>query len=293
MITPFTDGDVDYGAADLFARHLVDGGIHGLVVCGTTGEGSSLSPYEKARLLDTVTARTPGDLPVFLGLEGTSTQKIIDEVREIGNCPATGYLLPAPSYVRPSQEGVYRHFMAIEAAVKRPVVIYDIPARTGVHMSIDTIARLAGNGDFPAIKACGLSTEHLQGLLGVPGLKVMCGDDIWIHQALRLGAHGAIAASAQVAPRRFLEAYASFESGGAEDGWQAFHILSPLMKLMFDEPNPGPVKAALAIEGWVRNELRLPMTPVTEGLREQIRTRLQDLNLHDRDAHLCPDTSHS
>jgi 4-hydroxy-tetrahydrodipicolinate synthase len=291
MITPFKNGEVDYDAANLFAHHLVDAGVHGLVVGGTTGEGPSLTSREKARLLETVAASVPDDIPVFLGVEGANTQKILNELVEIGDAPVQGYLVSAPSYVRPSQEGIYRHFMAVAEVVKRPVILYDIPIRTGSVLHADTIIRLTGSGDFPAIKACGLTVERLKTLLGIYGLKVMCGDDNWMFRTLEMGAHGVISASAQVAPRRFIEAYTMLEKFSADGAWKRFNILMPLIEHMFEEPNPGPVKAALAMQNWCQEELRLPMTPVSSAYRDELKTVLENMHALDHDELICADKS--
>ena len=291
LITPFKNGDVDYDAAALFAHHLVDAGVHGLVVGGTTGEGPSLTSYEKARLAQAVAASVPDDIPVFMGLEGANTQKILNELVEIGEAPVQGYLVSAPGYVRPGQEGIYRHFMAISEAVGRPVILYDIPIRTGSVLHTDTIVRLMANGDFPAIKACGLTTERLKTLLGIYGLKVMCGDDNWMFRALEMGAHGAISASAQVAPRRFIEAYTMLEKYSADGAWKRFNILMPLIEHMFEEPNPAPAKAALAMQNWCREELRLPMTPVSDAYREELKAVLENMHALDHEELICADKS--
>ena len=291
IITPFRNGDIDYDAAALFVHHLVDSGVHGLVVGGTTGEGPALTAYEKARLVDTVAGALPADIPLFMGLEGANTAKMIAELSELGDLPIQGYLLSAPAYVRPSQEGIYEHFMAVADTVRRPVMIYDIPARTGVTIAIETIVRLLDNGAFPAIKACGLSTERLHDLLAVADLKVMCGDDAWILPALEAGAHGAIAASAQVAPHRFVEAYRLFEKYGVEAAWKRFNTLAPLVRQLFDEPNPAPVKAALAFQGWCLDELRLPMTTVSAAGREALHAVLGNMHALDHEEHLCADKS--
>ncbi|ESQ93854.1 4-hydroxy-tetrahydrodipicolinate synthase [Asticcacaulis benevestitus] len=291
MMTPFKHGDVDYDAANLFTHHLVDSGVHGLVVGGTTGEGPSLTPYEKARLIETVAASVPDDIPVVLGVEGANTSKILNELTEIGDLPVHGYLVSAPSYVRPGQEGIYRHFMAISEAVKRPVILYDIPVRTGAALQIDTILRLMASGDFPAIKACGLTTDRLKDLLAIYRLKVMCGDDQWMFRALDMGAHGVISASAQVAPRRFVEAYAMLEKYSADGAWKRFNILMPLIEHMFAQPNPAPVKAALALQTWCQEELRLPMTPVTADFRQELETVLAHMHALHHDDLLCADKS--
>ncbi len=291
MITPFKNGAVDYDAADLFASHLVGSGIHGLVVGGTTGEGPALTSYEKARLAQTITASVAGHIPVFMGLEGANTQKILNELGELGDCGVQGYLMSAPSYVRPSQDGIYRHFMAIAEVAKLPIILYDIPIRTGSVLHTDTVVRLTQNGDFPAIKACGLTTERLKALLAIQDLKVMCGDDTWMFRAFEMGAHGAISASAQVAPRRFVEAYHMLEKYSADGAWKRFNILLPLMELMFEEPNPAPVKAALAMQDWCIEELRLPMTPVTRAYRDDLKVLLDNMHaLHHEDL-ICADKS--
>lgn len=291
LITPFKNGAVDYDTASLFAHHLVDSGIHGLVVGGTTGEGPSLTPYEKARLAQAVSASVAGHIPVFMGIEGANTQKVLTELGELGECPVEGYLMSAPGYVRPSQEGIYRHFMAVAEAVKRPVILYDIPIRTGSVLLIDTIVRLRKNGDFPAIKACGLTAERLKALLAIAGLSVMCGDDTWMFRAFEMGAHGAISASAQVAPRRFVEAYNMLEKYSADGAWKRFNILLPLMEHMFEEPNPAPVKAALAMQDWCIEELRLPMLPVTEGFRQRLKVLLDNMHASHHDDLICADKS--
>ena len=291
MITPFKNGDIDYDAAGLFAHHLMDAGVHGLVVGGTTGEGPSLTSCEKARLAEAVAASVPDDIPVFMGLEGSNTQKVLTERVEIGDAPVRGYLVSAPSYVRPGQEGIYRHLMAISEAVKRPVILYDIPVRTGSTLHVDTILRLTTNGDFPAIKACGLTTERLKALLAIYGLKVMCGDDTWMFRAFEMGAHGAISASAQVAPRRFIEAYAMLEKYSADGAWKRFNILMPLIEHMFEEPNPAPAKAALALQNWCREELRLPMTPVSDTYREELKSVLGNMHALHHDDLICADKS--
>jgi 4-hydroxy-tetrahydrodipicolinate synthase len=291
MITPFKNGAVDYDGAGLFAVHLVGSGLHGLVIGGTTGEGPALTVYEKARLAETVAASVPRHIPLFMGLEGANTQKILDELAELRQSPIAGYLMSAPSYVRPSQDGVYRHFMAAADAADRPIILYDIPVRTGTVLHTETIARLARDGDFPAIKACGLTMERLKALLDITGLNVMCGDDAWMFRALEAGAHGAISASAQVAPRRFAEAWHMLEKYSADGAWKRFNLLMPLIAHLFDEPNPAPVKAALAMQDWCSEDMRLPMVPVSDRGRDTLRDTLASLHALDHDEPVCADKS--
>ncbi len=292
IVTPFSHGEIDHGAAANLVRGLCRSGVHGLVACGTTGEGPALSAYEKARFLDTVFTAAAGDLPIVLALEGSNTAKMIAERREIGQWPVTGHLLPAPAYVRPSEEGLHRHFMTIAEACDTPVMLYDIPARTGVTLRTEFIAKLAASGCFPAIKACGLSARRLKDLIDIPGLSVFCGDDAWSLSALKLGVEGVVGASANVVPEAFVALYEAVrhDRGGASEAiWS--HLL-PLTELLFDEPNPAPVKAALALRGVLEDGLRLPLTPCSQGLRERLQVQLS-LGLADADAHLhLPDKSY-
>ncbi len=284
LVTPFRDGRVDYAAAVTLAQHLSGQGIDGLVLCGTTGEGPALDTAEKSRLIDSMAGAV--DLPLVMGLEGPSTARLVEEVTALRAAPLAGYLLPAPSYVRPSEDGIFRHMMAIADAAARPVILYDIPARTGVHMSAGLVTRLAATGAFPAIKACGLSAIRLKALLAIPGLKVLCGDDNWLYQALSLGAHGAIMASAHIRTADFVDIVRAARRGDSGTAARLFGALQPLTRMLFTEPNPAPVKAALSHQGWIRNELRLPLLPVTAETQAALHSLLhglpapEDLHLH-------------
>jgi 4-hydroxy-tetrahydrodipicolinate synthase len=271
IVTPFKGDDVDHAAMARLARHLSRSGIQGLVICGTTGEGPALTNPEKAWLLQTVFESVPENFPVVLALEGANTAKLIAELREIGSWPVHGYLLPAPSYVRPSQDGLRRHFLSIANAVDGPVMIYDIPARTGSTLSVELIAELAGSGRFPAIKACGLSVDRLKALLDIANLSVFCGDDSWILPALRMGAQGAVSACANLFPKDLVALYEAVHDSQPASAELLWDRLLPATRLLFEEPNPAPVKAALALQGIIEDSLRLPLTPCSAELRQRLR----------------------
>ncbi len=274
IVTPFSLGEVDRVATARLVRHLCDSGVQGLVVCGTTGEGPALTSHEKAMLLETVFEAGSGRVPVILALEGANTAKLIAELREIGAWPLHGYLLPAPSYVRPSEEGLRRHFLTIAEAVDGPVMIYDVPARTGSTLSASLIADLAGTGRFPAIKACGLSTQRLADLLAIADLSVFCGDDSWILPALVQGAQGAVSASANAFPKELVALYGACRQNRTAVAERLWDRLLPATQLLFEEPNPAPVKAVLALQGMIEESLRLPMTPCSADLRQSLRSLL-------------------
>jgi 4-hydroxy-tetrahydrodipicolinate synthase len=270
MVTPFLADEVDYPAAARLTCHLRKSGVQGLVACGTTGEGPALTTLEKARLLEVMFEAAGADMPVVLALEGANTNRLIAELRDIGRWPVKGYLLPAPSYVRPSPEGIRRHFNAVAEAADGPVMIYDIAARTGSTLSIELIAELAGTGCFPAIKACGFDDTRLAALIDIPGLSVFCGDDTAIFRALQLGAHGAVSASANAVPHALATLFEACRQDQLTDADRLWRRLEPIMRGMFAEPNPGPVKAVLAAQGLIVDGLRLPMTPCRAALRDHL-----------------------
>ena len=277
IVTPFQWDEVDYRATARLVRRLAQTGVAGLVACGTTGEGPALTTFEKARLLDVI-LEAAGDMPVLLALEGANTAKLVADLREIGPWPVRGYLLPAPSYVRPAEDGVRRHLLTVADAADGPVMIYDIPARTGCTLSIDLIARLAETGPFPAIKACGFDEQRLTALVGIPNLTVFSGDDTALFRALQLGAQGAVSASANVISNALValyEACLGLHPARAERLW---HQLLPITQLLFAEPNPAPVKAVLAAQGLLDDGLRLPLTPCTAGLRNRLAALVNAVN---------------
>jgi len=299
LVTPFHKGVPDYDAAAKLARYLTDLGIDGLVLCSTTGEGPALLPYEKARLIDRVTTSVAGDIPILMGIEGANTAKIIAEIQELGDSSISGLLAPPPSYVRPDPPGLAKHFLSLADAFPLPIMLYDIPARTGVSLSIDMVASLSATGNFPAIKACGLTDDRARALLGIEGLAVLSGDDAFSSRLLELGGHGAVMATAQVVPHLVCQAFRDVKRLGPAAAQGALSPLLPLISLMFRQANPGPVKAALAIQGWIRDELRCPMTSVSEELRNAIREALDEIEgsplvyetgTDHRNGH-CPDKS--
>ncbi len=274
IVTPFSGEEIDYAATARLIRSLVSTGVHGLVVCGTTGEGPALTSDEKAQLLDTAFATAPTDFPIMLALEGANTAKIIAEMGEIGRWPVNGYLLPAPSYVRPSEDGLRRHFLTVAEAAGAPIMIYDIPARTGSNLSTALIAELAASGRCPAIKACGFSLGRLDELLAISGLSVYCGDDGSIHTALTRGARGVVSASANVFGKALVAHYDACRLNSATEAEAIWQYLLPATQLLFEEPNPAPVKCALALQGTIEDSLRLPMTPCSSALRYRLRAML-------------------
>lgn len=269
LVTPFNGGAVDHEALDALVRHYVQAGVAGFVALGTTGEPAALDAREQDAVLATVLA-SAGALPVVAGVSGNHTQSVCERIAALNDTPVAGVLAAGPYYIRPSQAGVIGHFAALADASRKPVILYDIPARTGVTLALPTLLELAGHERIVAVKDCGGSLDKTLALILDGRLQVLCGEDLDMFGMMCAGASGAIAASAHVLPQRFVAMARALREGRLEEARAIWHTLVPLVRAAFAEPNPGPVKAALARQGLLRNELRAPMTRVSDELEETL-----------------------
>lgn len=269
LITRFTEGRVDHPALRRLVTTYAAAGAAGLVALGTTGEPSSLEPEEQHAVLSTILA-SARHLPVVAGVAGNNERHLRERVRELNDRPLAGLLVPAPYYVRPSQASLITHFTTIADASRHPVILYDIPYRTGVRLELKTLLSLAAHPNIAAVKDCGGSLETTLALILDGRLSVLAGEDLHFFSTLCLGGHGAIAASAHLRTATFVAVYEAVKGGRIDEGRALFHALSPLIQALFAEPNPAPVKCALAGSGWIRDELRLPLTGVTGSLRDRL-----------------------
>ncbi|QEY64127.1 4-hydroxy-tetrahydrodipicolinate synthase [Metapseudomonas lalkuanensis] len=273
LVTPFNDGAIDFPALRRLARHLLDEGVAGLVACGTTGEAAALSKDEQLAVLDALLEEIPGDRLV-MGLAGNHLAELLAFQREVQRRPIAGVLVPAPYYIRPSQEGLLAWFGAIADASSVPVILYDIPYRTGVRLELATLRQLARHPRIVAIKDCGGNPETTLALIADGELDVLTGEDGQIFTTLCMGGRGAIAASAHIRPRQFVEMAECIDKGELEAARAIFQKIQALIRLAFAEPNPAPVKSLLAMQGLIRDELRLPMQPSSEALLQRLRNEL-------------------
>ncbi|MGK5077993.1 4-hydroxy-tetrahydrodipicolinate synthase [Janthinobacterium sp. HLX7-2] len=277
MVTPFRDGEIDIDAAQQLASELAASGVDGLVVCGTTGEAAMLETHEQTVLLDSVLEAVGPRFPVVMGVGGSDTRSVVASVQRYNDHPLAGLLISAPAYVRPSQEGIVRHFQAIAGATDQSIVLYNVPARTGVNIAPHTAALLARDSHFVAIKEAGGQLQQLGELLLETRLDVLCGDDALLLASLSMGGHGAMSAAAQVRPDLYAQLYHLVKHGRHVAASALFKAMLPVIRLLFSEPNPGPVKAALAMQGKVRDELRLPMTPMSQAGQATLADALEQL----------------
>jgi len=262
LVTPFTaDGRVDTPRLAALARHLAFAGVRGFVVCGTTGEPATLDDHEKAKVLDTVATACPG-MPLVMGVGGIAPRDVAAQCRRWADAQdLAGFLVAPPAYVRPSQRGLVDFFAEVAATAPRPLVVYDIPYRTGVEMTLPTLRVIAQLPNVAALKDCGGDARKTQALIADGRLAVLAGDDHQIFTTLCQGGRGAIAASAHLHPRAFVALHEAVVAGRWLDARRLHHGLAPMIAAAFAEPSPGPLKGMLARLGQLEAGVRAPMTP--------------------------------
>ena len=273
LVTPFVaDFEVDHSALRELVKRCIEAGVSGLVALGTTGEPSALADAEQDAVLASVLGATDGRVPVVVGLAGNHAPALLARAKQLTTLPIAGLLVPAPYYVRPSQAGIRDHFIRLADASPAPLVLYDIPYRTGVTIALDTLLELDAHPNIAAIKDCAGSVDTTLALIRDGRWQVLAGNDIEMFGTICAGGAGAIAASAHVRPRDFVEVARALAEGRLADARAAWHGLVPLIAALTSEPNPAPVKAALARLGLLQDGLRPPMTPASDALRERLAT---------------------
>lgn len=270
LITPFRNGEVDLAAAPKLVSHYLSAGIHGLVVCGTTGESATLSSEEQLQWLDAVLDAVGGRCPVVMGVGGNDTAAALRSLPALNARSLAGLLVTTPYYSRPSQEGIRRHIAAIADATPHDIILYNIPYRTGVNMELATVQALTAHANIVAIKESAGNINQLMDLIRDTRLQVLSGEDHLVYTTLSLGGQGTIAAAAHLRPELFVAMYEATQRGEWDRARELSYQLLPMVRTLFTEPNPAVIKAALAQRGFVTDELRLPMLPATQAAREAV-----------------------
>jgi len=276
LVTPFRNGAVDYPALQGLVGQLLEQGVAGLVVCGTTGEAAALSHDEQLEVLDAVLQWAPSQ-QVIMGLAGNNQRELLAFLQAVQRRPVAGVLVPAPYYVRPSQAGLESFFGTVADAASVPVVLYDIPYRTGVRIERETLRRIVRHPNIVAIKDCGGDPETTMALIADGQVSVLTGEDLQIFTNLCLGGAGAISASSHVRADLYVTLFQQMEEGDVTSARQTFYRLLPWMQAAFAEPNPAAIKGALALLGMIGDEVREPMQACTPATRERLRKVLADL----------------
>jgi 4-hydroxy-tetrahydrodipicolinate synthase len=280
-VTPFKDGEIDEKSLRSLVDYTVDQGATGLVPAGTTGECATLSHDEHIRVIEVVVDQARGRVPVIAGIGTNSTQETISLIERAEKLDLQGYLVVGPYYNRPSQEGIIEHFRAVSEATERPILIYNIPARTGRNIEVDTVVELSRIPNIVGIKdASGDINQTMNIIARTDGFSVLSGEDHLLFSICCLGGHGGILASAHVLPEDFLSLCRSTRHGDIEEARRIHYRLLPLVRTMFKEPNPAPAKAAMKLLGIIdSDELRLPLMSVSAACREDMAGVLHGLKL--------------
>jgi len=277
LVTPFRRGEVDFGAFKTLLERQKAGGVAGVVPCGCTGEAATLSLDERKELLRLSLETVGGSLRVVPGTGTNATQSTIALTKEAERAGAPAALIITPYYNKPSQRGLVEHYLRVAEATTIPLVLYNVPGRTGVTLSAETVAELHASGRFAAIKEAAGSVDAVSDLRAKCGITVLSGDDSLTLPMMAVGAMGVVSVVSNLVPslvREMVENALAGEYGAAR---QIHYRLLPVVRAAFVESNPSPIKAMLSLAGFVENELRAPLVPVGEKSLAVVRRALEGL----------------
>ena len=282
LVTPFTtEGKLDEASVTRLARRQIDRGVHFLVPCGTTGESPSLSHAEKIKVIELVVKEANGQVPVLAGAGSYDTQTAVTLVADMAQAGVDGVLSVTPFYNKPTQEGLYRHFETIANSTDLPIVLYNVPSRTGCNIQPATLQRLASIPNIVGIKeASGNLLQMCEICRSIPDdFSVLAGDDAFTLPLIALGGHGVISVVANETPTEMASLVDLATATNFTEARKVHEQLLPLMQVNFIESNPIPVKAAMAALGLLEEIYRLPMVSPTDESRAQINDVLNNLKL--------------
>ena len=281
LVTPFRDGEVDARALEALVEAQIAGGINALVPCGSTGEAATLTHEEHLAVVRAVVRAARGRVPIIAGTGSNSTAEAIRLTRGAEEAGADAALLISPYYNKPTQDGIYRHYAAVADATGLPLILYNIPGRTGSNITPDTIARLARLPNIAGVKEASGNLAQVLEIIDESGADfgIYSGDDILTLPIMAAGGHGVIAVGANLMPRAYVELTDALLAGDLERARMQNHRLLPLMMALTLEVNPIPVKTALAMMGQCADEFRLPLTPMSPGARVRLEDVLREYEL--------------
>jgi len=261
LITPLKSGTVDLGALSRLIDRQLEAGVHGLVVCATTGEGATLTEDERRLVIDAAVKRTAGKAKVIVGTAHIAAWGAADAIRIAADLGADAAMVTCPAYVRPSQDGIAGYYKAIADQTSLPVVIYNVPSRTASDIKPETVARLATHDRIVAIKEATGSIQRVQQVIAAVGgaISVLSGDDPITVSLLVAGGHGVISTAANVVPEKWTSMWTRWRSGDVLGAAAIQAGLLGLHEALFMDTNPGPAKAALHMLGLIAPEIRLPL----------------------------------
>ncbi|MBU2055694.1 MAG: 4-hydroxy-tetrahydrodipicolinate synthase [Proteobacteria bacterium] len=281
IVTPFKNGQVDEEAFRKLIEEQIAAGTDGIVPCGTTGESTTLSHEEHDRVIEITIDAVKKRVPVIAGTGSNNTAEALRLTRHAWKAGADGALLVCPYYNRPTQEGLYQHYRAVAEEVPIPLVVYNIPGRTGTNMLPETLARLAKIKNIVGVKEASGSLKQMSDAINLcgPDFDVLAGDDIFTLALMAIGGKGVISVVSNVVPQDMAAMVDAFAAGDLEKARSLHYRISPLIDALFIETNPIPVKAALAMMGKIQYDLRLPLCRMAEKNEGALKKVLQDYGL--------------
>ena len=281
LVTPFKNGAVDWQSLEALIDFHLQSGTHGIVPCGTTGESATLSHQEHDEVIRAVIKAVNKRIPVIAGTGSNSTDEGVRLTREAEKSGADGALMISPYYNRPTQEGIYQHYKKVASAVGIPIIVYNIPGRTGSKIEPETLARMSEIKNIAGVKEATGSVDQAIDVIRLCGdrLAVYSGEDSLIFSLMALGGKGVISTVANVAPKETAALTEACLSGNWQKGRELQFKLMPLIRSLFIESNPIPAKTALSLMGKCSSDLRLPLTPMAEGNVQKLKQTMGDFGL--------------
>lgn len=279
IVTPFDNDRIDTAALERLINFQIENGTKGLVPCGTTGESATLTHDEHHQMIEETIRLAAGRVPVIAGTGSNNTREAISLTTEAKKWGADAALLITPYYNKPTQEGLYAHYMAVADAVDIPQLLYNVPARTGVCIQPETVARLAAHPNIVAIKEASGDLDYVSRLRGLTDLVILSGSDNLNFSMMGLGASGSISVLANVVPGLCAELMDAVLSNDWDTGREIHYRLFSLCETLFVETNPIPVKAALHMMGIISDEIRLPLLQLSEQYLPRLKSELAALGL--------------
>ena len=282
IVTPFKKGAIDETALERLIKNQIRGGVDGIVPVGTTGESPTVNYEEHVRIIELSVKFARGKIKVLAGTGGNATFEAVYLTQQAEKVGADGSLQVAPYYNKPTQEGLFQHFLKVARSTKLPIVLYSIPGRCGIEIAVETIKRLVRETrNVIGIKEAGGNPDRVTQLRRALGTRfeILSGDDALTLPFMTLGAHGVISVASNVFPREVAQMVKAFANGDVAAALRLHDKWHPMFKDLFIESSPGPVKAALAMMGQIEEDLRLPLAPISAINREQLRATMKRCGL--------------
>lgn len=275
MVTPFVNGEVDYATMEKLIEMQIAGNVAGLVPVGTTGESPSLGYEDHMKVIEFVVKQVAGRCQVIAGTGANSTEEAVMLTKQAKDLGADASLQVTPYYNKPSQEGLYRHFLTVAEEVDLPVVLYNVPGRSGVPISIETVKRLSAHKNIQAIKEAAGSVDRVSQVLNACDITVLSGDDALTVPMMSVGATGVISVASNVIPAEMTELCDLANAGKFAEALAIHRKYYDFFNDEFIETNPIPIKAAMAMKGLLKEEYRLPMCEIGDANREVLKATMQ------------------